>query len=62
MHSVDDKGQAGTWKAAGQGASSGHWAADAGAAVAEMLGGTASSTPVEISVKCQKLPNKDLLR
>lgn len=61
MQSVDDKGQAGAWNP-GQGARSGHWAAEASAAVAEMLGGPASSAPVEISVKCTKLPNKDLMR
>lgn len=61
VNSVHDRGAAGTWGGAGQtGARSGAWQAAAAEAVAEMLGGTASSQ-VEISVKCRKLPDKDVL-
>ena len=60
MQSVEDKGAAGTWS---NGSADRHAReSDAAAAVAELLGGAAMSTPVEIAVKCRGLPDRDVLR
>jgi hypothetical protein len=57
VNSVEDKHAVGTLNAV-KGAASGHWAAEAAAAVAELLG-PGTSVPVEVSIKCRGLPDKD---
>ena len=59
VQSVNDKEAAGTWSA---GANNAQREADAQAAVAELLGGATMSSPVEIAVKCRRIPNKDTFR
>lgn len=55
---MEDRGAAGTWS----GDAERHAReSDAAAAVAELMGGNAMSSPVEISVKCRGLPDRDVL-